>query len=56
MRVNVFVLVIKFGLEEFFDGISSKGINDVINCKNGEGLYRNYKGVLVIGVYWWLEF
>lgn len=56
MRINVFVLVMEFGLKEFFNGISSKGINDVINYKNGEGLYWNYKGVLVIGVYWWLEY
>lgn len=39
MRINVFVLVMEFGLKEFFNGISSKGINDVINYKNGEGLY-----------------
>ena len=55
-RVNVFVSATKFGSEEFPDGISSKGINDAINRKNGEGLYRNYKGVPVIGVYRWLEF
>ena len=55
-RINVFVSATKFGSEEFPNGISSKGINDAINRKNGQGLYRNYKNVPVIGVYRWLEY
>ena len=55
-RINVFVSATEFGSKEFPNGISSKGINDAINHKNGEGLYRNYKGVPVIGVYQWLEY
>ncbi|MDE5068277.1 MAG: ATP-binding protein, partial [Trichodesmium sp. St4_bin8_1] len=55
-RINVFVSAKKFGSEEFPDGISSTGINDAINLKNGEGLYQNYKNVPVIGVYRWLEY
>ncbi len=55
-RKNVFVSATKFGSEEFPDGISSKGINAAINGKNGKGLYINYRGVPVIGVYQWLEY
>lgn len=55
-RRNVFVSATKFGSEEFPDGINSKGINNAINGKNGQGLYINYRGVPVIGVYRWLEY
>ncbi|MEB3341182.1 MAG: ATP-binding protein [Okeania sp.] len=55
-RRNVFVSATKFGSEEFPDGISSQGINTAINGKNGQGLYLNYRGVPVIGVYRWLEY
>ncbi|MEB3340858.1 MAG: ATP-binding protein [Okeania sp.] len=53
---NVFVSATKFGSEEFPDGVSSQGINNALNGQNGKGLYRNYKGVPVIGVYQWLEY
>ncbi|MDY7005204.1 MAG: ATP-binding protein [Cyanobacteriota bacterium] len=55
-RRNVFVSATKFGSEEFPDGISSKAIDTVINGNNGKGLYRNYKGVPVIGAYRWLQY
>ncbi|MGD1699026.1 sensor histidine kinase [Dapis sp. BLCC M229] len=55
-RRNVFVSATKFGSEEFPDSISSQAINAAINGKNGQGLYINYKGVPVIGVYRWLEY
>ncbi|MGD1712314.1 HAMP domain-containing protein [Dapis sp. BLCC M172] len=55
-RRNVFVSATKFGSEEFPDGIESQGINAAMNGKNGKGLYQNYKGVPVIGVYRWLEY
>jgi len=55
-RRNVFVSATKFGSDEFPDGISSKAINTAINGKNGKGLYLNYRGVPVIGVYRWLEY
>ena len=55
-RRNVFVSGTKFGSEEFPNGIESQGINSAINGKNGKGLYLNYRGVTVIGVYRWLEY
>lgn len=55
-RRNVFVSATKFGSEEFPDSISSKAIDTVINGNNGKGLYRNYKGVPVIGAYRWLQY
>ncbi|NEO58757.1 MAG: HAMP domain-containing protein [Okeania sp. SIO3B5] len=55
-RRNVFVSAQKFGSEEFPDSINSQGINNAINGKNGQGLYINYRGVPVIGVYRWLEY
>ncbi|WP_293132977.1 ATP-binding protein [Okeania sp. SIO3I5] len=55
-RKNVFVSGTKFGSDEFPNGIKSQGINSAINGKNGKGLYKNYRGVPVIGVYRWLEY
>ncbi|MEM1169213.1 MAG: ATP-binding protein [Cyanobacteria bacterium P01_H01_bin.35] len=55
-RRNVFVSATKFGSEEFPNGIESQGINAAINGNNGKGLYINYRGVPVIGVYQWLEY
>ncbi|WP_339381233.1 hybrid sensor histidine kinase/response regulator [Brasilonema sp. UFV-L1] len=41
--------------QEFPDGISSKGIDAAMSGISGEGLYNNYAGVPVIGVYRWLN-
>ncbi len=38
----------------FDKGIHSKGIDQAINQKSGFGTYKNYVGVPVVGVYWWL--
>ena len=35
--------------------VKSKGIGDVIAKEEGAGLYQNYQGVPVIGVYRWLD-
>ncbi|MDJ0718979.1 MAG: AAA-like domain-containing protein [Prochloraceae cyanobacterium] len=51
---NNFVSAEKFGSEEFPDGINSQGIADALLGNNGRGLYENYRGKLVIGVYRWL--
>ncbi|MBD3881882.1 response regulator [Phormidium tenue FACHB-886] len=41
--------------QEFPEGISSEGIDAVMQGRSGSGLYRNYAGVPVIGVYRWLN-
>ncbi len=51
---HVFVSAKRFGSEAFPDGIESKGIADAMNGNNDQGLYDNYQGVPVIGVYRWL--
>lgn len=52
---NVFVSADRFGSDEFPDGIESEAIVRAISATDGAGLYRNYRGVPVIGVYHWLE-
>ena len=39
----------------YANGVSSEGIGAAIAGKSGRGLYRNYRGVPVIGVYRWLD-
>ena len=39
---------------EFADGASSPGIESAIAGTDGRGMYENYRGVPVIGVYRWL--
>jgi signal transduction histidine kinase/HAMP domain-containing protein/ActR/RegA family two-component response regulator len=39
----------------FARGVSSQGINRAISGRAGRGLYANYNGVPVIGVYRWLD-
>ncbi|MGH8002225.1 MAG: response regulator [Brasilonema sp.] len=41
--------------QDFPDGVSSKGIDAAMSGISGEGLYHNYTGVPVIGVYRWLN-
>ncbi|WP_231506097.1 HAMP domain-containing sensor histidine kinase [Planktothrix serta] len=48
----VFIASQKLGSEEFPDGINSAGIEQVMQGKSGESLYRNYRGTPVIGVYY----
>lgn len=52
---NVFVSADRFGRDEFPDGIHSEAIARAMEATDGKGLYRNYRGVAVIGVYHWLE-
>ncbi|AFZ44139.1 histidine kinase HAMP region domain protein [Halothece sp. PCC 7418] len=42
-------------LSDNTEEISSKGINLAMNGESDRGLYQNYKGVPVIGVYEWVE-
>lgn len=52
---NVFVSAQRFGSDEFPDGIESEAIAHAMGATDGRGLYRNYRGKSVIGVYNWLE-
>ena len=52
---NVFVSATGFGSDEFPDGVASEGILQAMQGKDGQGLYFNYQGIPVIGVYKWLE-
>ena len=52
---SVFVSADRFGRQEFPRGVHTEGIDTAVMGHNGAGLYRNYAGVPVIGVYRWLE-
>ncbi len=41
--------------EKYPNGVSSLGIDTAIRGENGYGVYSNYDGVFVIGVFNWLE-
>ncbi len=53
--LNVFVSADRFGRLEFPRGVHTEGIDTALLGRNGSGLYENYEGVPVIGVYRWLE-
>jgi signal transduction histidine kinase/CheY-like chemotaxis protein len=53
-RFNEFVSAERFGREEFPRGVHSLGIDAAVRGQNGSGLYLNYRGVPVVGVYRWL--
>ncbi|GAB4381886.1 MAG: hypothetical protein Kow00121_41290 [Elainellaceae cyanobacterium] len=54
-QFNVFVSGERFGRDEYPRGVHTEGINAALQGKNGSGLYLNYAGVSVIGVYRWIE-
>ncbi len=54
-RYNVFVSAERFGQDEFPRGVHSAGIDTAIQGQSGSGVYTNYIGQPVIGVYYWLE-
>jgi PAS domain S-box-containing protein len=41
--------------QEYPDGVSSTGIEQALAMQDGQGLYENYRGEPVIGVYRWIE-
>lgn len=51
---NAFVSAERFASELLRDGVESKGIVAAMAGNNGRGLYRNYRGIPVIGVDRWL--
>lgn len=52
---NAFISREKTQSEEFPTGINSQGINSAMQGISGSGLYQNYAGTAVIGVYRWLN-
>ncbi len=52
---NTFVSKEQANTKEFPEGISSQGIDAAMSGVSGSGLYQNYAGVPVIGVYRWLN-
>jgi signal transduction histidine kinase/CheY-like chemotaxis protein len=54
-QLNEFVSADRFGRQEFPRGVHTEGIDAALEERDGTGLYRNYVGVPVIGVYRWLE-
>ena len=54
-RFNTFTSSERFGSEEFPRGVHSTGIDSAIKGIQGSGIYLNYRGIPVIGVYRWIE-
>jgi signal transduction histidine kinase len=54
-KYNVFVSGTRFGREKYPRGVHTEGIDAALEGEDGSGLYRNYGGVPVIGVYRWLD-
>ncbi len=52
---NAFVSAERFAAELLSGGVESQGIVAAMAGNDGRGLYRNYRGVPVIGVYRWLQ-
>ncbi|WP_375479472.1 histidine kinase dimerization/phospho-acceptor domain-containing protein [uncultured Nostoc sp.] len=52
---NAFISKDKDKTPDFSQGVSSQGIDAAMSGISGQGLYPNYAGVLVIGVYHWLN-
>ncbi len=52
---NTFISKEQANAQEFPRGISSQGIDAAMGGVSGSGLYQNYGGVPVIGVYRWLN-
>jgi len=54
-RLNNFVSAARFGDREFPRGVHTEGIDSALKGASGKGLYVNYDGVPVVGVYRWLD-
>jgi signal transduction histidine kinase/HAMP domain-containing protein len=54
---NVFVSEARFGGQQFAEGsnVHSEGIDAALSGTDGYGLYTNYQGTPVIGVYRWID-
>ncbi len=54
-RFNVFISAARFGRNRFPRGVHSPGIDAGVAGNAGDGLYGNYAGVPVLGVYRWID-
>jgi signal transduction histidine kinase/HAMP domain-containing protein len=56
-RSNVFVSASRLGADQFSEGSSvhSEGIAAALQGIDGSGLYPNYRGMPVVGVYRWID-
>ncbi|MDF5730431.1 MAG: cache domain-containing protein [Rhizonema sp. PD38] len=52
---NTFISKKQANMQDFPDGVSSQGIDKAMGGIRGQGLYKNYARVPVIGVYRWLN-
>ncbi|MBW4683503.1 MAG: response regulator [Komarekiella atlantica HA4396-MV6] len=52
---NTFISKAQVNIQEVSESVSSQGIDAAMSGARGFGLYRNYAGVPVIGVYRWLN-
>lgn len=50
-NVNVLLSGERFGSQEYRRGVRSHGIDAALDGESGSGLYRNYRGTSVLGVY-----
>ena len=53
-RYNSFVSSQRFGRNDFPRGVHTEGIDAAIRGQDGAGMYDNYRGTPVVGVYRWL--
>ncbi|MBN2149093.1 MAG: PAS domain S-box protein [Anaerolineales bacterium] len=53
--LNVFVSSQAFGRDQFPRGVHTVGIDAAVQGQSGQGLYENYAGIPVVGVYSWLD-
>ncbi len=54
-KYNDFVSGTHFGREQFLRGVHTEGIDAAAGGRDGSGLYENYKGAQVLGVYRWID-
>jgi GAF domain-containing protein/HAMP domain-containing protein len=54
-RSHSFVSESFFSRDEFPEGVHTAGIDAALEGNDGQGLYLNYEGVPVIGVYRWID-
>ncbi len=54
-KYNDFVSGTQFGREQFPRGVHTEGIDAAVGGRDGSGLYKNYEGADVLGVYRWID-
>lgn len=54
-RLNTFVSAPLVDDEQFSRGVHTQGIDAAVQGQDGQGMYENYAGVPVVGVYHWID-